>query len=216
MKLLATSLIGLVAVLVLRDIAAPNRQVAGSRAFWASFTYVGEDVESYDQLSSLTSAADAVVVGRMTSATAGRVFGTPSIEPGGQVFYASVTIEVGDVLAGALPLEEQKSLILELMLPASGTVDQLQEKLPLPAAIFFLRNKGKEAESNELAPSVQTAEAPFYRLTMSGAVLPSVGSEVEDIDRGGENEFLEELSGQPFDTVVAEITRFGSQEAIRP
>jgi hypothetical protein len=152
-------------------------------------------------LGEMVASADAVVRGRIVAVVPGRVFGSRSDHP---LHYASATLEVDDVLAGALAPAHRSSLTLEIPLfdgPASIA--------DLPAwgeSVFLLRNKGTSAREAGQSRTRVAAESAYNRLlTFTALVVNDDGIALAADDPGP----LAALSGRPFEAVVAEIRDAG-------
>lgn len=155
-------------------------------------------------LPGLIDAADAVVRGHVTAVEPGRVFG-----PGGRPFhYASATVRVDAVVAGELPAEHVRSLVLEVPLYAGAdAIDAVRETLLDGERLLFVRNKGASARDAGMSVAAQHADAAFYGLV-------TFGSEI--VERGGramvppeDGSPLRDLDGRLFEAVVAEIAALG-------
>lgn len=172
-----------------------------SDAFWASLQYEFLEAEHYSSLASMTAAADAVVVGRLTSIEAGRVWGDP---PDDAAYYAEARLEVKEVVAGTL-IDTGGALRFELFMAEPSVIEHLQANLPSEEAIYFLRNKGAEAMTLEMSRSEQAREAEYYRLVTMGAVLRN-GPDGRTVTIPGRGEpFLVELAGRPFDAMLDQV-----------
>jgi hypothetical protein len=152
-------------------------------------------------LDQMVGSADAVVRGRIVAVVPGRVFGSRTDGP---LHYASATLEIDDVVAGAPAPAHRSSLTLEIPLfdgPSSIT--------DLPAwgeSVFLLRNKGTSARQAGLSRARIAAESPYYRLlTFTALVVNDDGIALTADDPGP----LAALSGRPFEEVVADIRGVG-------
>ena len=152
-------------------------------------------------LGEMVASADAVVRGRIVAAVPGRVFGSRIDHP---LHYASATLEVEAILAGALAPAHRSSITLEIPLfdgPASIA--------DLPAwgeSVFVLRNKGTSAREAGLSQTRVAAESAYYRLlTFTSLVVNDDGVALTADEPGP----LAVLSGRSFEAVVAEIRTAG-------
>lgn len=180
-------------------------QRQASDAFWSHFHVVGSEVEQYDSLDSMAAAADVVFLGRVTSVAKGRIFGDANSgnPEETQVQYATLTVDVERLLAGSLP-SDTRYVSLEMIM-FDSEITSMAANLPAEDSIFFLRNKGIEAQSLGLPSERIEEESSFYRLVIGAALLrvfdghvvPSVGTDAE---------FLLALDGVPVDDVIAQIT----------
>jgi hypothetical protein len=107
------------------------------------------EVEPAGTLEQMTVAADAVVLGRVTSVSPGRTFGASRHA----LHYASVTVRSLTRLAGRIP---DSPITLEVPLfDGPGTIDELESAIGMEA-IFLLRAK---------------TDGPYWRLTHFGALV---------------------------------------------
>jgi hypothetical protein len=151
-------------------------------------------------LDELVASADAVVRGRITSVVPGRVFGA-NARP---LHYASATLEVAEVLAGALPARHRARLTLEIPLfdgPAS-----IGELPAWGDAAFVLRSKGTSARESGLAPARIRAESAYYRLLTFTSVVVNDGGRALTADEGGP---LAALSGDRFEAALSALRNAG-------
>ena len=88
----------------------------------------------------MVDSADAVVRGRIVAVVPGRVFGSRNDHP---LHYASATLEIEAVLAGALPPAHRSSLTLEI--PLFDGPSSIADLPVWGESVFFLRNKGTSA-----------------------------------------------------------------------
>jgi hypothetical protein len=154
------------------------------------------EVERVPTLAAMVAAADAVVVGGITSVALGRSFGGDD-----PLHYAAATLEVESLLAGALPSGRGATLTLEIPLfGGAGELGAYRAALPV-RGIFFLRNKGTSAAAAGLSADRQREEAAFYRLmTFDGVIVDgrtSADAEARD--------YLAALEAMPFDEAVASV-----------
>jgi len=116
------------------------------------------ELESYATLGQLTDAADAVVLGTVQAVDAGRVFGDPERDP---LPVAAVTVAVDQLLAGDLPSQHARSLIVEVPLfDGAGRLADLQAALLGSDTVLFLRAK---------------VDGDFYRLVTLDAAITDAG-----------------------------------------
>ncbi len=193
--LLLASLVGFV-LLVLFASSRPQ-----PRDFWAAFDHSYLEVEHFDDLATMADAADAVVLGTIGDIQLGRVFGSE----GDWVQYASATVNVSRVLRGALPEQHSDQVILEIMLPSTESLDAARSLLPQPRSVFFLRNKGVEAERYGYPEVVQATESGFYRLIAQRGVVADAAGRVTAPGWADGPDFLSALEGTSFDEFVASL-----------
>ena len=152
-------------------------------------------------LGEMVASADAVVRGRITTVIPGRVFGTRHDNP---LHYASATLEVESVLAGALPGAQRKTLTLEI--PLFDGPSSIGDLPVWGESVFLLRNKGTSAREAGLPSAGVRAESAFYRLlTFTGIVVNDGGTALTADDAGP----LGGLSEKPFEAAVAAIGTAG-------
>lgn len=155
-------------------------------------------------LGELVDAADAVVLGRVTAVEPGRVF-----DPDGDPFhYASATVRVDAVVAGDLPAEHVRSLVLEVPLfGGADAIDAVRETLLDGERLLFLRNKGQSARDAGMSASAQRADAAFYGLVTFGSeIVERDGLAIVPPEDGSP---LRRLDGRPFEAVVTELAALG-------
>ena len=147
----------------------PPNDLDRSNEFWRRLHIRASEVEQYDTLEGMAVAADAVVIARITSVSPGRVFGEfvegPQLDDA-LVHYASITIEIDEILAGALPAEDTPSLVMEVIVPQPADLPALTDQIPTETAIYFLRSKEMEAQRLGLPDNDAKAEGGFYRLVV--------------------------------------------------
>jgi hypothetical protein len=177
-----------------------------SHAFWAALLLAGREAEHYSDLVEMSRSADVLVVGHLESVVLGRSFRDP--ETGDSADYATASLLVERLLAsrpGATAearISEGDSLSLELFLPERDLINTLQERLSGERAIFFLRDKEREAIALGLPAELQRAERGFYRIVSTQGLLREQGGKVMP-PVGTEDEFLIELEGMDFAALVA-------------
>lgn len=187
-------------------------QAERSDVFWNSLRVNAIESEHYDSLTSLTQAADAVVLGRLVAARPGRVVHDRGAEAQGvdprlaDVFFLNLTLSVDDVLAGQSPGDQ---VTVEILVPNADLFASLTKDYPSERAIFFLRDVAKSAQLHGQPVDVVDGLRGLYRLCTQDAVVRESGGVVHELDFG-ETEFLNELGGRPFDAVVAEVRKFGA------
>ncbi len=191
------------------------RQVSDD--FWRHLHVNGSEIEQYDNLESMAGSADAVVKGRITDIAAGRVFGwrddmLPNPE-WTRVQYATITVEISELLAGALRREDMERVALEVMVGSEET-GSLRSSLPTEDGFFFLRSKGDEARRLGLSSERIEEERPFYRLVIADGLLRIFDGRVAPAF-AADQPFLLELEGMPADDVRARIIAADAISALR-
>lgn len=194
-------IIGLGALAIAVAAGPRYESVAQSADFWGSLGLAYDEVEHFSSLGEMAKAADAVVLGAIEDVSEGRVFG----EQGDTVTYASAIVRVERLLRGSLPPEHSKTLTLEVMLPMDTSVDMVRAQLPPNRSVFFLRNKGVDAQRFGHSPEVQTAERPYYRLVVQRGVVADVNGRATAPGWTDTVDFMSNVEGKPFDEVVAQI-----------
>lgn len=182
----------------LRLVEAPTDAMTAVSSL--SGALVGADeVERPVSLDALVNGADLVMVGRVLAVEPGRAFGPP----GRQLGYASVTVELTEVLAGASAEPGADRITLELpMHDGSEQLSRLRDEMIGSERLLFLRNKGASADVG-MSAEAQAADRPFYRLVTFGSELISVdGLAIPAIDESG---ILDPFAGRPFSEAVSSI-----------
>ena len=153
---------------------------------WSGSLHATEVEPQAATLDELTRAADAVVRGRIVEVVPGRSFGG--------LHYASATVAVDELVAGALPGSHRSRLTLEI--PLFDGPDSISEVPAWGEAIFFLRNKATSARAAGLGVDRQASEAAFYRLlTFTSLIVNVDGTALADPAVGA----LSALTGVGFD-----------------
>jgi len=156
------------------------------------------EIEPAGSLGELTESADAVVRARIISVEPGRIFGGRTGHP---LHYASATLAVDEVLAGALPPSDVERLTLEIPLfGGPEAIDVL--RADGFDAVFFLRSKGESARAAGLSAQDQAIEAAFYRLVNFGAVVASESGEAVTTEGPAA---IQALAGLPFGEVLDRV-----------
>jgi hypothetical protein len=152
-------------------------------------------------LREMVDSADTVVRGRIVAVVPGRVFGRRHDHP---LHYASATLEIDAVVAGALSAAHRSNLTLEI--PLFDGPSSIADLPVWGESVFLLRNKGTSARASGLPPSRVEAEAAYYRLlTFTSLVVNDDGTALTADEPGP----LARLSGRPFEAVVTAIKRAG-------
>ena len=194
----------LVAFVSLADGAPDLSPEARSDAFWASLWVNGREAEHYRSLDDMTASADLVVVGRIAEVAEGRVF--VDAGTGDAAYYALATLVIEQHVSGDTePAEEATSIDLELFMTTPDLLEGLRATHPGERSLFFLRDKYVEATFLELPPELRDAEAGYYRLVSTQGLLRDWDRVVEP-PVGAEDQFLLDLAGSDFDTLVAELS----------
>ena len=152
-------------------------------------------------LGEMVASADAVVRGRIVAVVPGRVFGSRTDRP---LHYASATLEVEAILAGALAPAHRSSLTLEI--PLFDGPSSIADLPVWGESVFILRNKGTSAREAGLSRTRVAAESAYYRLLTFTALVVNDDGIALTADEPGP---LAALSGRSFEAVVAEIRSAG-------
>jgi hypothetical protein len=179
---------------------AADRNAENSEHFWTSLQYDFIEAEHYSSLGAMARAADAVVIGRLTSIVPGRVWG----DPPDAAYYAEARLEVTRLIAGSL-VPVDGALQFELFMAEPEVFDGLKATLPTEEGIYFLRNKGAEAAVLGKSVATENHEAVYYRLVnMAGLLRMGPGGETR-VMPGRHEAFLADLAERPFDAVLADV-----------
>jgi hypothetical protein len=202
MKAPAAILMLLVGLIAFPGVGSPREEsIRSSDHFWAHFAVQGLEVERYAHLAALATSSDAVILGRVTSVKEGRIAGN---ELSGFVAYATIAIEVGEVLRSSLPIGTTVSL--EVMVPERTILSDVAATLPAEDALFFLRNKGLEVAKLGWSRAAQELEWSYYRLAVSDGLFRNFDGRAR-VAIGAEADFVLAWEGRPFGDLVAEVSR---------
>jgi len=116
---------------------------ATAEAFWPQVRIVGDEVEGYNEISAMASAADAVVVGHFVNKPTTRVFQGDA--PEDVVTYLVTDLRVDRVLAGKL---DGNSVRLELLWNSTPREMEIPN-LPTDQMVVFLRAKRGNGEAGK-------------------------------------------------------------------
>lgn len=167
---------------------------------WPGLSVQATEVEHFASLAEMADGADAVIRGRMVAVAPGRSYGGASGHP---LRYASVRLQVDDLLAGTLPTAHTRFVTLEV--PLFGATDEIAPSSASVSGIFFLRSKATSAADAGLPAGVQDRESAYYRLVvLNAAVLDDHGSAVV---ADGDHAFLVAFNGRPFEDVARAVSR---------
>lgn len=195
-------LLGLAAAAVLAITLLPESPGAATARFWTSLFLEAREAEHYDSLAAMRDASDAVVVGRITSVTKGRIFGDP---PDDVVQYVTAVVEVESVLKGQLKEVAPNRIQLEIMVPGAATLDDLVASTPVSRSVYFLRHKASELEALGAPADVVAADQLFYRLVILRGVIWESADAAHGMD-AGEPDFLTQLNGRAMNEVIRAST----------
>ena len=175
------------------SVSPPSADVAASGGSPVAAT----GLEAPRSLSDLVEMSDAVVLGHIGAVEEGRAFGSSSF----RLHYASVTVEVGERVAGALPVEDSGTLILEVPLwDGPSSLARLRDAMLGTDRVLFLRSKAATAVAAGLPAAT---DAGRYRLVTFGSEIVDVaGAALVPPD---DHDVLEGFAGARFDEVVASL-----------
>jgi hypothetical protein len=146
----------------------------------------------------MAAAANAVVLGRITGVMEGRVFGTPEYP----VYAPQAIVAVTRLLAGEIP-DDEASLILEFATLERPNVASLSDLLVGTDALFFLRNKGVQAQLNGLASQVQQRERRFHRVVNSlGMMIQGADGIILPLSWEEASAIRSQVDGKSIDDIV--------------
>lgn len=172
---------------------------------WDLLAIGGNEVERYDDLRTMTTNADVVLVGTVEAVTSGRTFGN---EANGWAFYATLEVRPDEVLHGT-PVVEDGAVRVEVFLGDENDYSDLAESLPGEEAVFFLRDKGLEAAALGLPKSDQQEQSGLYRWVSSQGLLVNARGKVNIPLYSDESGFPTGLRGRPFLQVSDETRAHG-------
>ena len=183
----------------LRIVEGPHRATAELPP--SSVVRIDADgVDRPASLGALVTGSDLVAVGRVVAVEAGRAFGPA----GRQLHYASVRVDLEDVLAGVPADAGARTITLELPLhDGPEEIGPLSRAMVGRQRLLFLRNKGASAAEAGMSRAQQAEDRPFYRLLTFGSEVVSVdGVAAPGPDESG---VLAPFAGREFAEVVAAI-----------
>jgi len=169
-----------------------------SDRFWSLTHVQAMAAESYDSLTTMALASDAIVVGRIGAVAPGREWKANEAEwaepqPADALMarFATVTIEIEQVIGTATADASAGTVQLEIFLPHDGLVPELRATAPRERAVFFLRTK---------------ADAPeFFRLVNDNQGLIRELAGTSHAMGATEGTFLAEIDGRPFEEMLAQL-----------
>lgn len=166
--------------------------------FW-SLTHVrAMATESYDSLAAMALSSEAVIVGRIGEIAPGREWRAneaewldPDLADPLMARFATVTIEIEQVIGTVSADASAGTVELEIFLPRDGLLQELRATAPRERAVFFLRTK---------------ADAPdHFRLVNDNQGLIREFDGKSHVVGATEGSFLAEIDGLPFEQLVAQI-----------
>lgn len=201
--LIQSAVVGLVVVTSTSQ-AGPTRD---PWTFWGPIDgYLGVEAEHYRDFGRMRDAADAVVLGRITDVKQGRAWLAekgPTEDFDRRVVYANVEVEVERILHGEL-LGDSKSLVIEFAIQNERRLPLLRDAIPAQRGVFFLREKGAEAQGLGFLGDDVKAEIGRYRLVNGAGVAHDNGTEVwvrPDRDEPG----IQAWAGRPFKDLLTDL-----------
>ena len=191
-----------IAVAVVTLLAGPS---GSPGQFWAAIDgYPSVEAETYESYEAMARLADAVVLGRIEAVRPGRSWLAeegPSDDYDLYVTYADAKIVIDDVLANAGKLDLGAQVVIEFTVQRPEDAGIVGRLLPVERGIFFLREKGREAERLGLPKSVVDAERGRYRLVNSAGVVHDANAVVWLPDAASETG-LREWEGRRFEDLI--------------
>lgn len=176
-------------------LAMPQAAVLPVGGLWRETAVRGVSAEHYSTMDSMALAADAVVLGRLRSIDPGPVYG----ESGARAYFASIRIDVDDVLQGSLRKGEW---VLHHSIGDRDQVAGLQRFISEDRAIYFLRDLEREMLDLGFPANEARDVAGAYRLVTDGAVInDDHGVAVRPLT----NDALDSVEGRDFGSIVARI-----------
>jgi hypothetical protein len=117
--------------------------------------------------------------------------------------YIDVEIAVEQVVKSHRPVE--KTVTFEIFLRSAAAARAAVADASLDRGVFFLRNKGVEAERLGLEPAAIDAHKALYRLVnQSQGVLREIDGKVA-VHPGVTVSFLSDLAGTSFESLVTNL-----------
>lgn len=166
--------------------------------FWGYVVPGGENVERYDSLLAMTTKADAVVVGTVTSIrTDPQRYQSLDLQG---ALYATLTLSVETVLAGKVNQAAPHQLNLAIFMADPRQYARFAAGLPTELAIFFLRNGLVASMAAKQSPLPD--DAIYYSVVSDQGLIRDVDGSAVPV---GNDPFLVALQGQPFDAVVGQV-----------
>ena len=169
--------------------------------FWQNVAPPGANAESFGSIDEMTREADAVVLGRAVSIRPGRDL-VAEEETGIIAAYATLTIAIDQVVAGAVVESAPGELNLELFLNEPTNYRLFAAGLPDEQVLLFLRSKGKEAEASGGDPDGPGAGYDYYRIVSRQGFFRNVNGTVEP-PQEALSAWVDELAGTPFSDLLA-------------
>jgi hypothetical protein len=173
LRLAVMTALVLSSVSVMTLMSRSEDKASDAQRFYGLLAFNGREAEHYETVEEMAANSEVVVLGRLAWVADGRSYGDPEHDAS-VVQFASVGLEVHEVLAGQ-PRMPGQDLVVEFLIPSGkvGVID-LKETMPAEEAIFFLRNKGSEVARWGWAEDAVAVEAGFYRLVSTQGVVRNV------------------------------------------
>jgi hypothetical protein len=185
-------------------------QAFDAREFWERAVSGDPGAIDYGSLRKMISAVDVVLVARPTGIVQGRdVAGNAAGTDVG--YFATVSLDVEDVVAGRIVKGDPHALKMELFMGASdptrndyvATFARYAASLPTERVLLFLTNKGKLFERLGLGPDDPGGGYDYYMIASGQAYVRDVGGAAEPWLAGPD--WLVGLRGESFKSVVAKV-----------
>jgi len=175
-----------------------THDVDRSDGFWRMLSVSGIEAEWYNDVADMAHASDLVVLGRIQEVNPGRVFGS-DVE--NQAHTAILVLGVTRVLSGDAPTGD---LLLEILVPDPSQFATLRTEMPTEETLFFLRNKGQEAQSLGFAKDAWEAESKYFRLVFSEGFFRNISGRVA-ARPGAETAMARGIDGTEFGTLLDDV-----------
>jgi hypothetical protein len=187
---------------------AVNSTETSSDVFWTADSRESISAESYDDLIAMRDAADAVVVGRVIDVSVGRSFvADPALGEDGIARHVLLIFAVERAIHGTFGSGDRVQL--EIFVRSKSAMEEMLGNPPLDRTVLFLRNKGIEAKALGFGQAYVAAESPFYRLVnRTQGAIREIEGRVAPLP-SDESEFLAELAGGSFETLLETLGRPG-------
>ena len=155
--------------------------------------------EQFTSVLAMSVASDVVVVGQVSDVSLGRI-----VDPAGTgdgVPYANLTVNVEQVLRGALP--DPRAVTIEVLVADATRVEVLEHQLANTHAIFFSIDKAQELARLGFPPEVQATEKRLYGPISSQGLIQDVGLGVS-APLNDNAAFAAAIADKSFQAIVAE------------
>jgi hypothetical protein len=170
---------------------------------WSRLSLVGDELEHYDSLASMTKSSSIVIWASVEDVEPGPIYG----EPGDFVQIVMATLRVREVLAGE-GRKDGEALKLGLAPGDVGAdIEKAYEDIVGDTGVFFLRRVGEAIPALGIPPNEEDLALEAYRNVSSQGVFLNDGGRVT-LAFWRADLFPSQLSGLPFDEFVARVRGF--------